>query len=153
MNTLKNATFNEGFILSSRTKYSNNQYAIQIYTKLTQNKQRINKKNKVLSVFAVSAASSSGNLSASESMNLSIFSTPSSPKYMLQMQGSGDQEEDFPFVPSASSRSSNLIFVPNCHKKTSSLKTHPPKKVEMTFYMAVWVWMPARTSLDSVILN
>ena len=83
MNTLKNATFNEGFILSSRTKYSNNQYAIQIYTKLTQNKQRINKKNKVLSVFAVSAASSSGNLSASESMNLSIFSTPSSPKYML----------------------------------------------------------------------
>ena len=44
MNTLKNATFNEGFILSSQTKYGNNQYAIQIYTKLTQNKQRINKK-------------------------------------------------------------------------------------------------------------
>ena len=33
-----------------------------------------------------------------------------------------------------------INFVPNCHVKTSSLKTDPPTNVEMTFCMAVWVW-------------
>ena len=40
-----------------------------------------------------------------------------------------------------------INFVPNCHVKTSSLKTHPPTNVEMTFCVAVWVWTALLTCI------
>ena len=39
----------------------------------------------------------------------------------------------------------NFLFLaevksPNCHVKTSVIKTHPPTSVNLTFGVAVWVW-------------
>ena len=40
-----------------------------------------------------------------------------------------------PSIPCKSHKS------PNCHIKTLVIKTHPPTNVNLTFGMAVWVWM------------